>query len=171
MKKICEIIVIAVMMSCMCIYSVSADGGYVLSKGLIIGSEIWKITDYCGAPYGEYKDMIDEVLEEEKCANYCMLYFSIADKEDEAFAMLAGKNELGEEEITLWNTEIGFADSLVWYAKMLGVYDSFSDLQDEGTEFIIVGDFRENGRIIAGNSLMASACSQAMEDVIDGLLK
>ena len=115
--------------------------------------------------------MIDEVLEEEKCANYCMLYFSIADEEDEAFVMLAGKNELGEEEITLWNTEIGFADSLVWYAKILGVYDSFSDLQDEGTEFIIVGDFRENGRIIAGNSLMASACSQAMEDVIDGLLK
>lgn len=171
MKKICEIIMIAVMMSYMCIYSASADGGYVLSKGLIIGSKMWKTTDYCGAPYGEYKDMIDEVLEEEKCANYCMLYFSIADEEDEAFVMLAGKNELGEEEITLWNTEIGFADSLVWYAKILGVYDSFSDLQDEGTEFIIVGDFRENGRIIAGNSLMASACSQAMEDVIDGLLK
>ena len=125
MKKICEIIMIAVMMSYMCIYSASADGGYVLSKGLIIGSKMWKITDYCGAPYGEYKDMIDEVLEEEKCANYCMLYFSIADEEDEAFVMLAGKNELGEEEITLWNTEIGFADSLVWYAKILGVYDSF----------------------------------------------
>ena len=87
MKKICEIIMIAVMMSCMCIYSASADGGYVLSKGLIIGSKMWKITDYCGAPYGEYKDMIDEVLEEEKCANYCMLYFSIADEEDEAFVI------------------------------------------------------------------------------------
>ena len=169
MKKIVAFLITTVLLSCLIISSVLADVGYVLTKG--VEMKAWDTYDYCGVPYGKYKELIDEVTEEEGYDDYCILYFSIADSKDEAFIILAGENMQNEIEMTLWNDKIDFTYSLAGYVKSLEAYDSFSDLQDDGTKFILVGDFHEEGRVTVSNSLIATICSQAMTEALDEILK
>lgn len=154
MKKVVAFLITTVLLSCLIISSVLADVGYVLTKG--VEMKAWDT---------------DEVTEEEGYDDYCILYFSIADSKDEAFIILAGENMQNEIEMTLWNDKIDLTYSLAGYVKSLEAYDSFSDLQDDGTKFILVGDFHEEGRVTVSNSLIATICSQAMTEALDEILK
>ena len=76
MKKVVAFLITTVLLSCLIISSVLADVGYVLTKG--VEMKVWDTYDYCGVPYGKYKELIDEVTEEEGYDDYCILVYCIS---------------------------------------------------------------------------------------------
>ena len=169
MKKIFILAISIALLSCLLNSAAFAEFGYEQTKDALSADEVFGTAEYCGKPFGDYKDRIEEVLEKEKINdNYCIVYIKLPVYDYEEYAMLVGKNEYDEEEMVVWMNDEGVGRSLQRYVYMLYAYDLFS-IPNEKNTLIVVSDDGKS-KTIADNSLDASfqykALMQAIKNVI-----
>lgn len=152
MKKIYAIIAIAAVMSCVCVCNAFANMDYVITVGTLRGSICGEKYSYRGATYGEYKERIDKIKEDEQCDNSCIIYFCMTNNNEDNFVMIVGKNLEDEEEMVLWKENKSFWKSLNGHVEVLRLYDAFMDAYNEGTKLIVVNEYENGDYFIVDNS-------------------
>ena len=163
MKKIISIIAVFAMV---CMFSNGiAETGYVIVKNILDVSDSFEDSYYSGKPYGAYMKNLNEVLEKADVKdNYC-LFYAKTDNQFDSYAMLAGKNEEGGSEITVWrgNDLKDQARALVYCAVMLDAWDSLEEAVAVGDDCsLIVALSYDEDVVCAKNSLEAQTLGEAI---------
>ena len=161
MKKTISIIAFFAMV---CMFSNGiAETGYVIVKNILDVSDSFEDSYYSGKPYGAYMKNLNEVLEKADVKdNYCLFYAKI-DNQFDSYAMLAGKNEEGGSEITVWrgNDLKVHARALVYCAVMLDAWDSLEEAVGDDCPLIVALGYDED-IVCAKNSSEAQTLGEAI---------